>query len=444
MNKPLCLISGLIDADYRGEVLLRFKYIWQPEDYKIRTDNLLEGNVNFSKLYNKGDKICQLKVTKVENVKFELVNELDSTNRGEGGFGSTDVKKRMKEVQKIMDETYKDNVDTKHSIEVMEAEHRKEMADKNKEAFDKIKQISDAKRKEYIDAIKKQYEDQLKLEEELENQKLALMEDGIEKEKAVRQDAYNDYRDNFLKERMADEQAALDKQYQSGKISRAQYNKQIEELRLNAESKLTEQERQILINAKDLLNKDLLAIDEKYQEEVKKRTTDFQEWVKEQERKKHEEFLNQVDVLAEENYQASLTEQKRELYLIEEKYAEMERMAEAGSQEEKIITEAKRREIAAINKKYDEEEAKSKQEQINKYLDLAKGQFQMLGNLAVSFNFKSKDAQRKAFNVKKGADIASATIDTYKAANEAYASMAAIPVTGPALGGIAAAMAVAA
>ena len=82
----------MIDADYRGEVLLRFKYIWQPEDYKIRTDNLIEGTVNPLKLYYKGDKICQLKVTKVENVEFILVNELDSTNRGEGGFGSTDTK----------------------------------------------------------------------------------------------------------------------------------------------------------------------------------------------------------------------------------------------------------------------------------------------------------------------------------------------------------------
>lgn len=92
-NLILANCIGLIDADYRGEVLLRFKYIWQPEDYKIRTDNLIEGTINPLKLYYKGDKICQLKVTKVENVEFVLVNELDSTNRGEGGFGSTDTKK---------------------------------------------------------------------------------------------------------------------------------------------------------------------------------------------------------------------------------------------------------------------------------------------------------------------------------------------------------------
>jgi dUTPase len=93
-NLVLANSVGLIDADYRGEVLLRFKYIWQPEDYRIRTDNLLEGNVNATKLYNKGDKVCQLKITKVENIEFILVDELDSTDRGEGGFGSTDVKKK--------------------------------------------------------------------------------------------------------------------------------------------------------------------------------------------------------------------------------------------------------------------------------------------------------------------------------------------------------------
>ncbi len=105
-NLVLANCIGLIDADYRGEVLLRFKYIWQPEDYLVRIDKLLEGYVNFTKLYNKGDKVCQLKVTKVENVEFVLVDELDSTNRGDGGFGSTDIKltdQTKKQMQNIAD-----------------------------------------------------------------------------------------------------------------------------------------------------------------------------------------------------------------------------------------------------------------------------------------------------------------------------------------------------
>ena len=107
-NLVLANCIGLIDADYRGEVLLRFKYIWQPEDYKIRTDNLIEGTVKPLKLYYKGDKICQLKVTKVENIEFVLVNELDATNRGEGGFGSTDTKstKQTKEQMRNIADLY--------------------------------------------------------------------------------------------------------------------------------------------------------------------------------------------------------------------------------------------------------------------------------------------------------------------------------------------------
>ena len=100
-NLVLSNCIGLIDADYRGEVLLCFKYIWQPEDYRIRTDNLFEGNVNSTKLYNTGDKVCQLKVTKVENVEFVLVDELDSTTRGDGGFGSTDTKQQVKNIAEL-------------------------------------------------------------------------------------------------------------------------------------------------------------------------------------------------------------------------------------------------------------------------------------------------------------------------------------------------------
>jgi dUTPase len=91
-NLVLANCIGLIDADYRGEVLLRFKYIFQPEDYNI-IDNQIIGGVNQTKIYSIGDKICQLKVTKVENVEFTLVDELDVTDRGDGGFGSTDIPK---------------------------------------------------------------------------------------------------------------------------------------------------------------------------------------------------------------------------------------------------------------------------------------------------------------------------------------------------------------
>ena len=105
-NLQLANSVGLIDADYRGELLLRFNYLWQPQDLNVYTNDeydeskkttYVAGKPNLDKIYKKGDKICQLKVTKVENVEFHLANELESTDRGDGGFGSTDVKQPVTE-----------------------------------------------------------------------------------------------------------------------------------------------------------------------------------------------------------------------------------------------------------------------------------------------------------------------------------------------------------
>ena len=63
---------GTIDSGYRGEIkvpLINFG----DKPYKIE----------------KGKKIGQMVFAKVEEAVFEEVQELDSTARGEGGFGST-------------------------------------------------------------------------------------------------------------------------------------------------------------------------------------------------------------------------------------------------------------------------------------------------------------------------------------------------------------------
>jgi dUTP pyrophosphatase len=64
---------GLIDSGYRGEVCVIL--INLDKQNKI--------------LINKGDKICQLIIQKIENVDLEVSEDLEKTDRGEGGFGST-------------------------------------------------------------------------------------------------------------------------------------------------------------------------------------------------------------------------------------------------------------------------------------------------------------------------------------------------------------------
>ena len=66
---------GTIDGDYRGEVCVIL--------------------INLSAetfIVNPGDRIAQMVINKFEQVEFELVEELDETERGEGGFGHTGIK----------------------------------------------------------------------------------------------------------------------------------------------------------------------------------------------------------------------------------------------------------------------------------------------------------------------------------------------------------------
>lgn len=66
---------GTIDADYRGEI-------------KVILVNLSPETV----IVNDGERVAQAVVARCEQVEWESVDELSSTERGEGGFGSTGKK----------------------------------------------------------------------------------------------------------------------------------------------------------------------------------------------------------------------------------------------------------------------------------------------------------------------------------------------------------------
>lgn len=66
---------GTIDADYRGEI-------------GVILVNLSNEAVEISP----GERIAQLVVAQYTQVNWQLVNSLDATDRGEGGFGSTGKK----------------------------------------------------------------------------------------------------------------------------------------------------------------------------------------------------------------------------------------------------------------------------------------------------------------------------------------------------------------
>ena len=70
LNSP-----GTIDADYRGEIMV-----------------LLINLSNDDFVVNDGERIAQTVIAAHEQGQFETVTELDTTERGEGGYGHTGVK----------------------------------------------------------------------------------------------------------------------------------------------------------------------------------------------------------------------------------------------------------------------------------------------------------------------------------------------------------------
>ena len=98
-NLVLANSVGVIDSGYRGNIKVCFKYIIQPEDMKIVEGKSFSGgkakgivsSVNPQRVYQEGDKIAQLIPCKHNNMKIQRVDSLDSTDRGEGGFGSTGI-----------------------------------------------------------------------------------------------------------------------------------------------------------------------------------------------------------------------------------------------------------------------------------------------------------------------------------------------------------------
>ena len=74
IKKGVCLSNGVgvIDSDYRGEIAVGLVNL-SAEDYTVMP----------------GDRIAQLMVVPVVQPTVTLVDELDETDRGAGGFGST-------------------------------------------------------------------------------------------------------------------------------------------------------------------------------------------------------------------------------------------------------------------------------------------------------------------------------------------------------------------
>ena len=71
---------GVIDSGYRGEVILKFRPVMP-----------LERDIEFGpREYEIGDRVGQIVIMPVPQIEFNVVDDLSTSDRGVGGFGSTD------------------------------------------------------------------------------------------------------------------------------------------------------------------------------------------------------------------------------------------------------------------------------------------------------------------------------------------------------------------
>lgn len=72
-NLLMCNAPGTVDSAYRGEILVKFRMLSEDTE----------------KMYGIGDRIAQLLILPCALLTPVQVKELDTTDRGAGGFGST-------------------------------------------------------------------------------------------------------------------------------------------------------------------------------------------------------------------------------------------------------------------------------------------------------------------------------------------------------------------
>ena len=157
------------------------------------------------------------------------------------------------------------------------------------------------------------------------------------------------------------------------------------------------------------------------------------------------EITKAIGDAQDKNAEAFMTRSQIEERAVNDKYF---RLIELAKQQGKDILDleiAQANEINDIRVKSDEEDRKIKQEnaaatdEIDKKKQQSREQWLAAGSNTLK---QASSLLGEATDAGKAAAIAATTIDTYQSATAAYKSLAGIPVVGPALGGVAAGVAV--
>lgn len=113
------------------------------------------------------------------------------------------------------------------------------------------------------------------------------------------------------------------------------------------------------------------------------------------------DYLLKIENLQEQTYLLSLSNQDREIQLVNDKYFALEEAARGNAEQEKIIEEAKQRDISEINRRY-----------LTKRWQMASQALSILSDATTLFTTKNEKDAKAQFKIQKAFNLSSAIINT--------------------------------
>ena len=373
---------------YKKRMIEENKVIFKQIDAK-RLLLLSQMDVNGSVATGTKAQVDQLNKINEQLVKQTQANEQlnEQIKDGQNELKILDIneQKRITESNKAAQKASEDNAKKV-------ADNNKKIADNNKKAASDAK----AQRKQTVADIQTQYTEQLKLEAEAVKNRTALIAEGTDKEKMVREQAFQDYKQNFLEEKMKEEKAAIDNEYITKGGSIQNYEQKLAQLRIDAVSKLTAQELQILKDAETLKNNELLAIDQKAAEQYKENQLKINDLTIEA----MADGAEKEAILQKQKYDKLREEAKKDTTLTEEQrkqiiaiYDQMDADETQKRNDERLkaqsdlalsLADEKTRALAEVEAKYIQDQ------------ELAKGNYELLEKLRKDHEAKVTEINNKA------------------------------------------------
>jgi hypothetical protein len=188
------------------------------------------------------------------------------------------LKKSLTDVSKVAGENYNDLVATKNNIEIMEAEHARDLADKAKAAGTAAKQTQDQLNKSKLETLKSHLEREIQATEDSENLRISQMAEGQAKTIATLEDTYGDWRNELIRKASEKELKELDEKFAKGKMSEEDYRKELKNIMDKGVKNLTEEELKLMTEKETQLAEGIRRAKLTEQErELEDVTTAFQE-----------------------------------------------------------------------------------------------------------------------------------------------------------------------